>query len=108
MSSLKVLNIYDVSGNCGLTRSGSQWTITRNDGGDRKLTVSTLQIDGSVTGSQSARFLPSQSGHAGKALKSNGSSGYWETYVGPQGNLTSMSVFTSCLLYTSPSPRDRG
>ena len=54
MSSLKVLNIYDVSGNCGLTRSGSQWTITRNDGGDRKLTVSTLQIDGSVTGIQSA------------------------------------------------------
>ena len=57
MSSLKVLNIYDVSGNCGLTRSGSQWTITRNDGGDRKLTVSTLQIDGSVTGNQTARFL---------------------------------------------------
>ena len=103
MSSLKVLNIYDVSGTCGLIRNGSNWEINTTNGADEKLTVNTLQIDGSVTGNQSARFLPSQSGQSGKVLKSNGSSGYWETYVGPQGNLTSMSVFTSGGTWSRPS-----
>tara|TARA_S200000501_G_scaffold312194_2_gene303167 strand:- start:9219 stop:10052 length:834 start_codon:yes stop_codon:yes gene_type:complete len=103
MSSLKVLNIYDVSGTCGLIRNGSNWEINRTDGGDEKLTVNTLQIDGSVTGNASSRFLPSQSGNSGKVLKSNGSTGYWETFLGPQGNLTSMQVFTSGGTWSRPS-----
>ena len=103
MSSLKVLNIYDVSGTCGLIRNGSNWEVNRTDGGDEKLTVNTLQIDGSVTGNGAARFLPSQSGNNGKVLKSNGSTGYWETFLGPTGNLTSMQVFTSGGTWSRPS-----
>ena len=43
--------------------------------------------------------LPSQSGHAGKYLTTDASSASWAT-LDTDAN--------TCLLYTSPSPRDRG
>ena len=67
MSILKVQNIRDATGTCGLTRDGSTWKID-NSTGNGNLTVNTLQIDGTVTGNASNRFLPSQSGASGKIL----------------------------------------
>ena len=102
MSSLKVQNIRDATGTCGLTRDGSTWKID-NATGNGNLTVNTLQIDGTVTGNASNRFLPSQSGASGKILKSNGSTGFWETFDGPSGNLTSMNVYTGSSTWNRPS-----
>tara|TARA_B100001250_G_scaffold144218_1_gene123480 strand:- start:7595 stop:8425 length:831 start_codon:yes stop_codon:yes gene_type:complete len=102
MSSLKVQNIRDATGTCGLTRDGSTWKID-NATGNGNLTVNTLQIDGTITGNSANRFLPSHSGASGKILKSNGSTGYWETFSGPAGNLTSMSVYTGSSTWNKPS-----
>jgi len=95
MSTLKVAAIRDLSSTGGFTLASG--AVTANG----TLTVQNIVINGTVSGN-SKNYIPSQSGHSGKILFSDGTTAFWGTAPSAE-NIFSMQVFTSSGTWNRPT-----
>ena len=96
MTRLNVAQVKDLNNQGGM--SFSNGAITANG----PITVTNIVINGSISGS-SGYIIPSQSGHGGKFLYTNGSTISWQEGGGNKGLPNSISVYNGNSTWNKPS-----